>query len=153
MNLHDLILQNLFGILSSVVAAVLGYLAIRILRKIRDSTERTEVHAETTADAVTQLDRISTGTWQRELETRIAAVAEDKSDALAWRVNLDRHINALDREVRELSRFAQSLSDYAHGATDVPTFTTTVAIPTINPEPDHEPGPDDGPVTEEGVTA
>jgi hypothetical protein len=143
MNLGDLVLQNFFGIVASVIASVLGFLAVRILRGVRASTERTEVHAAETATKLSQLDKVSLTahsaeleSWQHDMATRIEALAESKSDSLAWQATFDRTLTATIRRVAALEQFALDLDAFAHGNAGVPTFTaaTTTQTP-IQEEP------------------
>lgn len=136
MDLGTLVLQNLFNICSSVVAAVVGYLVLRVLRGVRASTERTEKHTEETAQKLGALDTVSlTGSsrelekWQAEMALRVEAIADGKSDTLAWQATFDRTLAATIRRVAALEQFALDLDGFAHGG-PVPTFTA--AIPTTN---------------------
>lgn len=136
MSFGDLILQNFFGIVASVIGAVFSYLALRFLRGIRASTQRTEVHAAETAEKLSQLDTVSVSAsnaelerWQRDMALRIEAVAEGKSDTLAWQATFDRTLAATILRVAALEQFALDLDAFAHGRAAVPSFTA--AIPTI----------------------
>lgn len=135
MNLGDLVLQNFFGIVASVIGAVFSWLALRFLRGIRASTVETEKHARETSEKISQLDRVSLTThdavleqWQRDMALRIAAVADGHSDGLAWQATFDRTLATTIRRVAELEKFALDLDAFAHGRANVPTFTA--ATPT-----------------------
>jgi hypothetical protein len=130
MDLGSLILQNLFSVCSSVVAAVVGYLLLRVMRGVRASTERTELHAEKTEQRLSQLDKVSVTAnnaaleeWQRDVALRVEAVAESKSDTLAWQANVDRRLAAVEK-------FARDLDAFAHGHADTPTYTPPATTPT-----------------------
>src|SRR5690242_3776480 len=115
MDLGSLILQNFFGIVASVIGAVVSYLVVRILR----ASQRTEEHARATEAKISALDRVSLTThdaeleqWQQNMALRIEAVADAKSDSLAWQAQFDRRLAAVEK-------FAQELDDFAHGHRDV----------------------------------
>ena len=131
MNIGDLILQNFFGL----VATVIGGLILAAARSIRISARKTEAHARNTDEKVSKLDldKVSLTThnraleeWQRDMALRVEALAESKSDTLAWQAQFDRRLRAVEQ-------FAEALDAFAHGRGDVPTYTTP--IPALQEEP------------------
>ena len=141
-HLADLVVSNLFGIVASVIASVLGYVVVRILRGIRASTDRTEEHAKDTADKLSgALDRISTATYKSDLEQRVEAIADQRSDSLAWQANSDRHMRETDRRVDEtndrvdeLERRLDILGRLVYER-DEPSTSPTELVTTIEGEP------------------
>jgi hypothetical protein len=147
MTLGDLVLQNFFGIVASVIASVLGYVALRFLRGIRASTNRTEEHAKETAEKVSQLDldKVSLTAhnrqleqWQQDMALRIEAAADYTSDSLAWQATFDRTLALTIRRVAALEEFALSLDTYAHGGTTLPTYTAPVHTTDLVGAPDDQ---------------
>ena len=131
MNLGDLVLQNFFGIVATVIAGlILGF-----ARSIRASARRTEAHTADTAKKLSQLDTVSVSSsnaelerWQQDMALRIEAAANYTSDGLAWQATFDRTLATTIRRVAELEKFALDLDAFAHGRANVPTFTA--ATPT-----------------------
>lgn len=103
-----LLLQTLFSIAGTVVATVIGFFALRALRRIDDTGKRTEKQ-------VSQLDIVSTSSWRTSVEQRIEGLADQRSGQLAWQLAFDARLAAVER-------FARDLSKFAHGDPEVPTY-------------------------------
>jgi len=138
-HLADLVVSNLFGIVASVIASVLGYVAVRILRGIRASTNRTEEHAKETADKLSALDKFSLTSYSSDLEQRVEAIADQRSDSLAWQANSDRRMAAMERRLEAIEQFARDLDGFAHGGPTpeyvTPATAATELVTTIEGEP------------------
>lgn len=106
--MSSLLLQTLVSVIGSVVAAVVGWLVIRALRRIDETSKRTETQ-------VSQLDIVSTSSWRTSVEQRIEGLADQRSGQLAWQARVDQRVAAVEQ-------FARDLSAFAHGAPEVPTF-------------------------------
>ena len=130
------IAQNLSALMQGAILTIFGIFAQRALRRIFASNRRTEEHVKETAEKVSNLDKVSLTSsnraleeWQQDMALRVEAIADGKSDTLAWQATFDRTLAATIRRVAALEQFALDLDGFAHGG-PVPTFTA--AIPTTN---------------------
>lgn len=100
--------QILINVIEGGLVAVVGILLRRVLLRV-------ETNTADTAQKVSQLDLISTGSWQTELESRVEALADDKSAELAQRLTVDRRLQRIEK-------FVMDLDAYAHGRGPIPEY-------------------------------
>ncbi len=129
--LTQIIIQALLGVIGSIVAALVGYVLTRQLRKIFATAERTEEHARSTQEQVSRLDLLSTSSWQAGLEGRInavdervSAIGDERSASLGWRATLEMREVEQERRLAALEAFAAGLSALARDSgAPRPTYT------------------------------